>query len=120
MTCNDKDDLLLHKFSYYDLNSFHKKINQQDSPNPKAHLSLFYTNIRSLNKDFDELACLVDILDRKFDIIGLSEIWQPEGRDKKSNKLDGYQEFEYIGSRALGFRIIYQDDITYKVREEFI
>ena len=43
--------------------------------NSKMQLSIFHVNIRSLNKHHNDLTTYLSMLDTKFDVICLSEIW---------------------------------------------
>ena len=51
---------------YVDLNSF-------DYKNKKGCISLFHLNIASLSKNKDELETILNMIDLKFDVIGITE-----------------------------------------------
>ena len=56
------------------------------------NLKLINLNIRSINKNFDELLILLDSFQTKYDIIVLTECWLNETYNPK--KLAGYNNFE--------------------------
>ena len=78
-------------FDYYDILSFHKKIK---NVLPQKCFSLLHTNIQSLNCNFEKLEYLLYSLDFKFDIIGLTETWNPKTKCNFSpGLLLGYQPY---------------------------
>ena len=72
----DNDILLNADFGYYDIHEFHKKIKLI----PENNFSLFHTNIQSLNCNFDKLEYLLYSLDFNFDLIFLTETWNPKSK----------------------------------------
>ena len=80
-------------FGYYDVHEFHKKVKLV----PKKNFSLFHTNIQSLNCNFGKLEYLLYSLDFNFDLIYLTETWNPKFKTNFSpGVLSGYQP--YYGS----------------------
>ena len=104
-------------FAYYHLNKL--LLTMQNKPGGK--LTLFHTNIRSINKNLDELSCLIN-LTGGFDVIGLSELWEPENKknNEKVYSLPGYHDLQLLKGRTQnsGCGIFVKDDIRYKVRED--
>ena len=64
-------------FDYYDIDEFRKIKNLW---NKKKSLGIFHTNICSLQANVDKLEDLLHDLDYTFDIIALSETWNPENQ----------------------------------------
>ena len=60
-------------FKYYETHQFYLMKNKVNNP-----FSLFHTNICSLQYNGDNLQNLLASLEFKFDIIALSETWNPE------------------------------------------
>jgi len=62
----------------------------------------------------------IDTLDYRFDIIGLSETWQPLNERSQSDSLQGYHDFivksESTQNSRCGFYI--KDTLSFKVRED--
>ena len=82
------------KCNYYTNHDFHKlavNINKNKTP-----FSILHTNIQSLSHNFDSLEKLCTDLNYPFDIIALSETWNPEnGKDKFIPKqLEGYNKYK--------------------------
>ena len=59
--------------NYYSVDEFREKI-QKDYRNSE-NISIFHLNIRSLNANHAKLFELLTLLDFKFDVIVLSEVW---------------------------------------------
>jgi len=59
-------------FDYYTVDGFNNKVN---SFSHNIELSIFHLNIRSLNKNEAHLTSFLQLLNVKFDVIVLSEIW---------------------------------------------
>ena len=80
---------------YYDIDMFHKLCEQQLST--KKKYSVFHTNISSLQGNADKLELLLHQLNFTFDIISLTETWNPSSMHTSfySNHLIGYQK--YVG-----------------------
>ena len=107
------------KFDYYSNHSFHKL---SATMNNKKCFTIFHTNIESLQCNFDRLKNYLVDLDVTFDIIALSETWNPleKNKDFKPGKLDGYKK--YIGtpgsSLKSGCGLYIRDSITYIERHK--
>ncbi|XP_057299070.1 uncharacterized protein LOC130629748 [Hydractinia symbiolongicarpus] len=108
----------VHNFKYYTTHEFHK-------PSMKANmnsnnLSILHTNIRSFAKNINNLCNLVDLLDHKFDIIGLSEIWQQNGSTIQPESLPGYHVYEHCcgTTRNSGCGLYIKENLNYKVRQD--
>lgn len=59
-------------FSYHLTHVFHKLINKNSNKANKVNFSVFYTNIRFLESNFDKLEPRISNPEYKFDIIGLT------------------------------------------------
>ena len=84
------------EFDYYTLHNFHKLVKKLDG-NRKKYFSIYHTNIESLQCNFERLHTQLSHLDHSFDIIALSEVWNPlyKAENFRADKLDGYKK--YIG-----------------------
>ena len=89
---NDNYPDLMPNFKYYETHDFHKL---KQSTNIKKHTSLLHTNICSLQANIEKLEILLHDLDHKFDIIALSETWNPENKKHmfSPKDLDGYYSY---------------------------
>ena len=87
-------------FDYYDIDEFRKA---KTIWNKKKSLSIFHTNICSLQQNVENLEDLLHDLDHSFDIIALSETWNPEkSKDSFSAKrIDGYLEYHGVTGSSL-------------------
>lgn len=81
-------------FDYFQSHEFHKFINKI---NREKSFGLLHTNICSLQHNFDNLQNLIYQLDYNFNVIALSETWNPRDKDHtfKIYDLEGYQR--YVG-----------------------
>jgi hypothetical protein len=61
-------------FAYYTDDEFNIKLSNSSAT--RIDLSVFHLNIRSLNKNQEELYSLLYSLDIEFDVIILSEVWK--------------------------------------------
>ena len=116
LNMSDEQDEGNVNFAYYHLN----KLLQTLQNKPDGKLTLFHTNIRSVNKNIDELYCLIK-LTGTFDIIGLSELWEPEtNKHERIFSLPGYHDLEHLQGRTQnsGCGIFIKDSIRYKVRDD--
>ena len=79
---------------YYDLDNFKKLTNSEINKNC---FSIFHSNISSLQGNFEKLELLLHQLNFKFDVISLSETWNPLTSNTTfiPNTIPGYQN--YIG-----------------------
>ena len=67
-------------FKYYEVHDFHK---MHDIWNKNKRLSILHINICSLNANAEQLETLLHDLDYKFDILALTETWNPEEKKRK-------------------------------------
>ena len=67
-------------FKYYEVHDFHKLHSTALNKN-SSHFSIFHTNICSLQSNFENLETLIHDLDINFDVITLSETWNPENKN---------------------------------------
>ena len=104
---------------YYDKHEFHKLKQNKIS---KSTTSIIHTNIGSLQANIDKLEILLNDLEFKFDVISLTETWNPEHKKLSFNPkaLDGYKS--YLGitgtttNGACGFYI--NEDLNYIERKD--
>ena len=109
------------KCNYYTNHDFHKlTLNTKNST--KTPLSVLHTNIQSLSHNFDSLEKLCTDLDYSFDIIALSETWNPE-KDKSKfipKQLENYNKYNGLTGTTLrsgcGFYI--RTGIKFKDRKD--
>ena len=111
---SDDDNEMSDICKYYSTDIYNEL---QDKKN--NFLSVFHTNIRSLNKNFEGLETFLSNLDTKFDVISLSETWAAK-RPKFSKKLCGYHPFEEIAgyTQNSGCGIYIRENIKYKLRTD--
>ena len=108
-------------FSFYNLHDFHK-LCSNNLYNKSNALSFLHSNIRSYQKNIEQLETLLDQLGHSFDIIGLTELWN----NRKNNdsfltvKLNGYHSFEHLPgtSQNSGCGLYITNNITYHCRED--
>ena len=90
---DDESDEMVIDCKYVDLCDF-------KPPSFKKNISLFHTNIGSLEKHFEELQTVLKMLDFKFDVIGISESkLKKEIKPKSSISLPGYKIY-HVGTEA--------------------
>ena len=79
-------------FKYYEVHDFHKMIDKIDS---KKQSSLLHTNICSLQANIEKLEILLYDLSYKFDVIALTETWNPENKDHvfSAKDIEGYNSY---------------------------
>ena len=85
-------------FNYYTIHDFHK-LTKKLPKKQKKSFSVFHSNICSLMHNFENLDILLkDLGDHKFDIVALSETWNPENKKItfRPGSLEGYHD--YTGS----------------------
>ena len=70
-------------FKYYEVHDFHK----MTDINKNKHTSILHTNICSLRANFESLEILLNDLEHRFDIIALSETWNPDNKQHPDNTL---------------------------------
>ena len=89
------------KCNYYTNHDFHKLSSKFQSDKAKP-FSIFHTNIQSLSHNFDQLELLLTDLGYKFDVIALTETWNPEkSRDKFIPKRLGYEKYTGLSGSSL-------------------
>ena len=90
------------KCNYYGNHDFHKLtagINKKD----RKPFSVFHTNIQSLTHNFDNLEILLANLGYLFDVIAVTETWNPDNKSDKfiPKRLNGYEKYTGIGGSSL-------------------
>ena len=86
----DMNHTLKPDFKYYETHDFHSLKERVKNP-----FSLLHTNISSLQYNGDNLKLLLTNLEFKFDIIALSETWNPESKSHTFQPpiIEGYKEY---------------------------
>ena len=106
-------------FNFYDLHEFHTLNNTQSD---KQYFSLLHSNIESLCAKEDRLNILLKNLGHKFDVIALTETWNPETSSHKFHPpiLEGYHNYEGITGNTrkgrCGFYI--KNSVNYTTRND--
>ena len=97
---NDDTEIGLCKYhcDYYDINEFQKITHTMT----QKRISIFHTNISSLQANFDNLHTLLSRMPIKFDIISLTEVWNNIDKiDKFSpNDIEGYYKYNGIPGKT--------------------
>ena len=89
-------------FDYYLTHDFHKLHNKNSKRTNNINLSVLYTNICSLQGNFDNLEQLLNNLEYEFDIIALTETWHTAGKQNIiPGLLPGYQNYKCISGSTL-------------------
>lgn len=103
-------------FKYYNKHNFHKL--SQTKHISTGTLSFLHTNIKSYQKNISNLCDLVDVLEYKFDIIGLSEAWH-SGKKFESVSISGYHPYEFIcrKSQNSGCSFYINSNLKYRLRD---
>ena len=85
-------------FDYYTTHQFHKLSSKSTAKKSKPQLSIYHTNVSSLQGNFEKLHTHLASLNHPFEIIALSETWNPlHKKDSfKAPDIDGYKK--YIGT----------------------
>ena len=118
---NNIDDTfdLLPSFKYYQTHDFHKLLNKV---NQNKIFSLLHTNISSLTANFENLEILLENLNHKFDIIALTETWNPEEKSKifKAGHIADYQDYTGTTGKTIksGCGFYVSDKIKYISRKD--
>ena len=88
---------LLDTCDYY----LEEQFNEQTSQYSNENFSLFHLNVRSLNKNFDNLLNHLSMLNTQFSVISLSETWNKDDDDdeefENEKKNDSSDSFEIKG-----------------------
>jgi hypothetical protein len=106
--------------NYYTNHEFHKLKHELTTNGNAKPFSVLHTNIESLNHNFDALEQLCIDLDFPFDVIGLTETWDPAyNKDKFIPKLlDNYQKYNGLQGTTLksGCGLYIRSDLKFKDR----
>ena len=123
---DDTNFSIRRNFDYYDVDTFRNRSSLWDK---SKSLSIVHTNICSLQANIDHLEDLIHDMDHSFDIIALTETWNPEGKQKdfSPKRLEGYLDYCGTGGSSLkggcGFYIketftpIPRKDLEFKISE---
>ena len=100
-------------FDFYDNNQF----NKLTSTIKNNLFSIFHTNIRSYNKNFEQLSVLLGELMLEFDVIGLTETWHTKASNFIPKNIQNYHC--YAGeSQNSGCGLYIKNNINYKSRND--
>ncbi len=109
------------KCNYYTNHDFHKLAMNMKN-NTKTPFSILHTNIQSLSHNFDSLEKLCTDLEFSFDIIALSETWNPEDGKHKfiPKQLENYNKYKGLTGTTLrsGCGLYIRTGIKYKDRKD--
>ena len=98
---DDEDNLEEINCNYLDIDEFHYK-------NKKDNLSLFHLNIASLCKHKEELETTLNLINLKFDVLGITETKIRENRDPLIDiNMTGYKTYSTRTEAAKGGALLY-------------
>ena len=104
-------------FRYYDTHDFHILKDKLTDP-----FSIFHTNISSLQHNGEDLSDLLVALEFKFDVVAVTETWNPE--DKKHKFIppifEGYSPYIGITGSSLkgGCGVFINSDLSFNPRKD--
>ena len=104
-------------FKYYDNHEFHSMKDKLTNP-----FSIIHTNISSLQHNGENLSDLLNDLEFKFDLIAVTETWNPEEKKHKFSPpiFEGYSP--YIGSTGSSLKggcgLYVSDDLKHQPRKD--
>ena len=105
------------KFQYYDTHDFHKLKNKLKNP-----FSILHTNICSLQHNGNDLYDLLTDLEFKFDIVAVTETWNPEEKKHKfiPPVMEGYSPYQGITGSSLkgGCGLYVSSDLSFNPRKD--
>ena len=104
-------------FHYYTPDTFNAKI---DIKSNKFNFSLFHMNIRSLNKNGEELCQFLSTINLDFDVLVLSEIWS-NNVTMFNNLISGYN-FYYdlpVAGNVGGVGIYVRSDLSHNIIDNY-
>ena len=105
---------------YYTNHDFHKLTTETDKDSKP--FSVLHSNIESLMHNFDALETLCANLNYSFDIIGLTETWNPSSNKDKfiPKRLEGYHKYNGLPGTSMksGCGIYIRSGIKYKDRKD--
>ena len=113
---NDNTELSLNSFEcrYFDCNDFNTTF-----VNSSSHLSFLHLNISSLSKHFDMYNSLLDSIDHKFKVLGISETRLKETSIPHNIEIDGYKSlFSNTMANAGGTALYISNDLRSKARKD--
>ena len=104
-------------FRYYDTHEFHVLKDKLTNP-----FSVFHTNISSLQHNGDNLLDLIADLEFKFDVVAVTETWNPEDKKHKfiPPVIDGYSP--YLGTTGSSLKggcgMYINSDLSFNPRKD--
>ena len=107
------------EFKYYTTHEFHKL--KTNISRRGTNLSLFHSNICSLNGNKEKLQDFINNLDYQFDVIALTETWHTRNNIYfNSGQIEGYHKYEGIegSSNKGGCGFFIKDSIAYTIRND--
>lgn len=112
---NESKEQLIN-FEYYDMHNFLKLTKSIGSD----YLSILHTNIRSYNKNHENLENLLTMLQTEFDILGVSETWDNEKNLVNHHPMRGYHQYEGMSgsSQNSGVGLLIRDTLNYTRRDD--
>ncbi len=110
------------RFNYYTNHEFHKLKLEMNKNTKTKPLSVLHTNIESLMHNFDSLERLCIDLDYPFDVIAVTETWNPSNKKDKfiPKLLENYQKYNGLTGTTLksGCGLYIRSDLKFKDRKD--
>jgi len=112
-------------FNYYTTHEFHTITNKLNKP-----FSLLHTNICSLQHNGDNLINLLSDLEFKFDVVALTETWNPDDKNHKFQPpiINGYSKYNGTTGNSLkggcglylnsDLKALPRHDLCFNIKEE--
>ena len=104
-------------FKYYNTHDFHQLKDKLINP-----FSAFHTNISSIQHNGDELFDLLADLEFKFDVVAVTETWNPEDKKHKfaAPLMEGYSPYIGLTGQSLkgGCGVYINSDLSYNPRKD--
>ena len=101
---------------YYNISNLNMEISKHQN---EDSLALFHLNIRSLRKNVTNFSICLDTIEKKYDVIALSETWLKD-YNADLYQIDGYQH-EFVTrdhSTGGGVSLFLQSNLIYKKRKD--
>ena len=113
---NSTQPIIIHDCQYYDSVAYNNKLSTVD-----FNFGLFHSNIRSIQKNFDDFKYYVETLNNRFSVIGLSETWTYNNDDNAHlYAMKGYSGIfsSRSGKGGGGVCVFIDSNFIYKVRHD--
>ena len=113
---NDQINTITANCKYLYPDKLKDKLSERTGKNAK---SFFHLNIRSLKKNYKQLLSLIDMIDNKFSVIGLTESWLKEYNHTLFD-IDGYNHVALTRTTGMGggISMFIDDSLNFKIRTD--